>query len=426
MLESLSQAPGGLPRGTVVALLVLVAVQVSLQVVALVDLARRPRVEGGPKWLWLVVILGGNLVGAVVYLAVGRGPRGRESDTCASGAGGRPPVAAEARSVIPLLFPDPTREPPESASHGVSPALELEGLTRDFGSFRALDHVDLVVPSGSIFGFLGPNGAGKTTTLRLVAGLAAPTDGRIRILGQDTREASDQARSRIGYLPDVPGFYPWMTGPEWLMLTGRLYGMTRAERAERAEAVLSWMGLDRRLGPIKSYSRGMKQRLGIAQALLHGPALLLLDEPTSALDPLGRKEVLDAVAALRGRTTVFFSSHILADVERVCDAVAILNHGRLVARATLEELKQRGPARPMVLEIHGDAAAVVSRLDGSPWLERLDRHGARLELHVRDVAAAQCAVPAAISDAGAGLVRLETREATLEDVFVAWVGEGES
>jgi ABC-2 type transport system ATP-binding protein len=169
----------------------------------------------------------------------------------------------------------------------------------------------------------------------------------------------------------------------------------------------------------------MKQRLGIAQALINAPRVLLLDEPTSALDPIGRRDVLEMIASLRGRTTVFFSTHILADVERVCDTVAILDRGRVVANAPIAELKRRATADRLVMEVDGDPAMLISELERRPWLHSLERSGAELNMSVIDLKAAQHEIPAAIAAAGLGLKRLEAAEASLEDLFVELVERAE-
>jgi len=303
------------------------------------------------------------------------------------------------------------------------PAIELRGLTKQFGDTLALDHVDLVVPSGMVFGFLGRNGAGKTTTLRLLSGLARPTAGTAHVLGHDVARAGDAVRARIGFLPDVPGFYPWMTAREYLELAGRLFGIASATLAARADALLDMAGLASVTTRVGGYSRGMKQRLGIAQALINAPSLLMLDEPTSALDPIGRREVLEMVASLRGRTTVFFSTHILTDIERVCDAVAILERGRIVASASIAELTARATANRLIVEVEGDeAAAVAGLLAGRSWLKSMETADRTLRIIVTDLAAAQRGIPAAIAAAGAALRRFEIEEASLEDVFVELVG----
>ena len=304
------------------------------------------------------------------------------------------------------------------------PAIELRGLTKQFGDTLALDHVDLVVRPGVVFGFLGRNGAGKTTALRILSGLAQPTAGTAHVLGHDVTGATDMVRAQIGFLPDVPGFYPWMTAREYLEFAGQLFGLDRATIDSRATALLEMAGLASVTTRVGGFSRGMKQRLGIAQALINAPSLLMLDEPTSALDPIGRREVLEMVASLRGRTTVFFSTHILADVERVCDAVAILEAGRIVESADIAELTSRATANKLVVEVEGDgaAASVASELAGRPWLKSVEVEDGILRVTVSDLPAAQREIPAAITAAGVALRRFEIEEGSLEDAFVELVG----
>jgi len=304
------------------------------------------------------------------------------------------------------------------------PAIELRGLTKRFGETLALDGCDLTVRPGVVFGFLGRNGAGKTTALRILAGLARPTAGTAHVLGHDVTAASDVVRAQIGFLPDVPGFYPWMTAREYLDFAGQLFAIDRATIDARANALLEMAGLASVTTRIGGFSRGMKQRLGIAQALINAPTLLMLDEPTSALDPIGRREVLEMVASLRGRTTVFFSTHILADVERVCDSVAILERGRVVESAEIAELTARATASSLVVEVDGDgaAASVASELAGRPWLKSAEIADNVLRLSVSDLPAAQREIPAAIAAAGVALRRFEIGEGNLEDVFVELVG----
>jgi ABC-2 type transport system ATP-binding protein len=304
-------------------------------------------------------------------------------------------------------------------------AIQLQGLTKAYGNVRALDRVDLEVPQGTVFGFLGPNGAGKTTTLRILAGLARPTAGRATVLGHDVVSASNSVRQKIGFLPDVPGFYPWMTAREFLHFTGRLFGLSGKTLDDRVAALLDLAGLARVKAQLGGYSRGMRQRLGVAQALINAPRLLMLDEPTSALDPIGRKAVLDMVMSLAGRTTVFFSTHILSDVERVCESVAILHRGRVAAHARIDELKARYGVQKIAVDLVGSDEQAVAEFRQSSWVTEVHlAPNQRIELTISDIAAAERAIPAVVAAHGAGIRRLENVEVSLEDVFVDLVGGG--
>ena len=216
--------------------------------------------------------------------------------------------------------------------------LEITGLKKSFGDLKVIEGLDFVVPAGSIFGFVGVNGAGKTTTIKMALGLLAIDEGEIIVCGE--RVSYGETVKNVGYLPDIPEFYPYMKPLEYLTLCGEIAGMPRGKITARGQELLELVGLKtkRKIG---GFSRGMKQRLGIAQALLNEPQLLICDEPTSALDPMGRKEILDILKAMQGETTVIFSTHILADVERICDRVALLNGGKVVLNGLLSEIKKQ-------------------------------------------------------------------------------------
>jgi ABC-2 type transport system ATP-binding protein len=309
----------------------------------------------------------------------------------------------------------------------MSAAVEIRRLSKVYGEKRALDHVDLRVEEGSIFGFLGPNGAGKTTTLRILTGLARPTRGTVRVLGHDVASADNAVRAEIGFLPDVPGFYEWMTAEEFLRFAGSLFGIRRDVLEPRLEVLLDLAGLTGVTTRIGGYSRGMKQRLGVAQALINAPRLLMLDEPTSALDPMGRKEVLDMLVSLRGRTTVFFSTHILSDVERICDTVAILDQGLVVAQAPIDELKARYGAEKVVVEVGEGADELARAIGAEPWAAKVERdENGTMEITVTDAESASRAIPAMVAERRLPLLRMEAGEMGLEEVFVQLVGGGRS
>ncbi len=234
--------------------------------------------------------------------------------------------------------------------------LEIKNLEKSFGEKAVLKGLSLAVPDHSVFGFIGKNGAGKTTTMKAILGLLKTDAGEIFVGGERVLFGETPTNRMIGYLPDVPNFYPFMTACEYLMLCGESLSMTKAESAARADELLALVGLQGETHRIKGFSRGMKQRLGIAQALFCRPRLLLCDEPTSALDPIGRKEILDILQSVREETTVLFSTHILSDVERICTDVALLHDGNIVLQGTIDELKRSRSFDAFSVELTDGAA----------------------------------------------------------------------
>jgi ABC-2 type transport system ATP-binding protein len=314
-----------------------------------------------------------------------------------------------------------------AAASPAGAAIEARGLTKRFGSILALDRLDLAVPRGSIFGLLGPNGAGKTTTIRILAGLARPTAGSALVAGIPVGLGQPELRRRLGYLDQDPRFYSWMKGRELLELVGRLHGLGGAELRSRVAGMLERTGLagaaERRIG---GYSGGMRQRLGIAQALVHAPELLILDEPVSSLDPEGRRDLLELVAGLRGEATVVFSTHVLADVERICDRVAILDRGRRVTEGPLEELLA-AHARPIynldpAPRQDAAVAALLDRLRATPWTTDVTATPGGIRVTVADPDAAAGAILPLVVACGVVLESFERARPTLEDVFLELVG----
>lgn len=228
--------------------------------------------------------------------------------------------------------------------------LEISNVYRRFGDKEVLKGLSLSVPEHSIFGFIGKNGAGKTTTMKLVLGLLKADAGEIRVAGQPVVYGQTVTNRQIGYLPDVPEFYSFMNAREYLRFCGKITGMPKNELHNRIEELLELVGLGDEHHRIKGFSRGMKQRLGIAQTLLNRPRLLICDEPTSALDPVGRKEILDILWAIREQTTVLFSTHILSDVERICTDVAFLKDGTVSIQGTLSQVKSKYRREEYLLE----------------------------------------------------------------------------
>ena len=233
--------------------------------------------------------------------------------------------------------------------------LAIQNLKKNFGSKEVLCGLDLSVPEHSIFGFIGKNGAGKTTTMKAILGLLKADSGEIHVMGEKVRFGQTNTNRHIGYLPDVPEFYSYMTPHEYLTLCGEVCGMSKADIVARSNELLELVGLEQEHHRIKGFSRGMKQRLGIAQALLNRPKLLICDEPTSALDPAGRKEILDILLAAKEQTTVFFSTHILSDVERICTEAAFLNDGKIAMQGTISELRNKRSSNGFMIEMEKKA-----------------------------------------------------------------------
>ncbi len=308
--------------------------------------------------------------------------------------------------------------------------IETHRLTKAFKGVQALKSLDLKVARNSICGFLGPNGAGKTTTIKLMLGLARPTGGSGRVFGKDIETESDEIRRRVGYLAQEPRFYEYMTARETLRFTSRFfYEGPRAEIENRVAQTLELVGLAEKADrPVRGFSGGERQRLGIAQAQVNYPDLLILDEPAASLDPIGRRDVLEVMSRLRKHTTIFYSTHILDDVQRVSDTVVILNKGALVAQGPIEEILAWGQSAAFILTVKGDAAAVEARLRSQPWvtgIETLSTNGNvswRIAVGNPDLAEAQL-VPLALAGGGVTVCEFGRKAQNLEDVFMSIVKE---
>lgn len=311
----------------------------------------------------------------------------------------------------------------------MTPAIRTEDLHKVYGQVHALDGLTLAVEPGTVIGFLGPNGAGKTTTIRLLTGLARPTRGRAWVAGVDVT-TNGQLAPHIGYLPEEPAFYRWMTPVELLDYVGQLFGLSGTDRRARTRELLELVDLAkvhrRRIG---GFSRGMRQRLGLAQALVNRPEVLFLDEPVSALDPGGRKEVLDMIAGLRGQCTVFMSTHILQDVERVCDTIGIIDHGKLIVEAPQAELLACYTVPALEIECDESWAdsfdAWLADLARLPWVSITTRQGSVARVVVNDLAVARHALLEQVTTAGMTLNRFEIVKPSLEDIFLRLVAKEE-
>ena len=420
----------------------LVLLQLGLLIFAIADLLREDRaVRGNNKGLWAVVIVLVNVIGPILYFLVGRVDGPPPSQAAAPdavpgwGSPHDPPVvAAPPASSLPasvVAVPASSASPANATQAPASdapPAITISGLSRHYpGGIVALDTLTMEVPTGSVFGLLGPNGAGKTTTLRLLAGLTRSTAGRASVAGIDVAADPLGVRRHLGYLEQDPRAYGWMTGREQLRLLGHLHGLYGAPLETAIDDALDRIDLraaaDRRAA---TYSGGMRQRLGIAGALVHRPPIVILDEPVSALDPEGRRDVLNLIAALRGSTTVLFSTHVLADVERICDRVGILDRGRLVVEGELSELLDRYAMPVWRIEAEpgqGDALAqLAAGLRAAPWVQAATLDHGLLTVAVEEPEAASGAILASVAEAGIAVISVARARPTLEDVFLRLTG----
>lgn len=237
--------------------------------------------------------------------------------------------------------------------------LQITAISKQFGSHRVLDALSFSVKEGSIFGFIGQNGAGKTTTMKMILGLLPIDSGEITVCGERVKYGENKTNQFIGYLPDVPEFYNYMNSTEYLKLCGEITGIPKEKLLGRIKELLTLVGLEPNRKKIGGFSRGMKQRLGIAQALLNEPKLLICDEPTSALDPIGRVEILEILQKVKGKTTVIFSTHILSDVERICDEIAVLHDGKVALTGTIASLKEKHKQDGIAIEFSSSQDKII-------------------------------------------------------------------
>lgn len=298
--------------------------------------------------------------------------------------------------------------------------LTIRNLSKNFGENKVIDDLSFSVPEHSVFGFIGQNGAGKTTTMKMVLGLLKPTGGSITVCGENVLYGQNKTNRYIGYLPDVPEFYGYMKPTEYLKLCGEITGLSSSVIKNKSEQLLSLVGLLKANKKISGFSRGMKQRLGIAQALLNEPKLLICDEPTSALDPIGRKEILDILRQVKGKTTVLFSTHILSDVERICDHIAVLHGGKLTLSGTLTEVKSQHKLDSLFIEFAGqtekDQFTASPQL--SPYILNAEQTNTGIVIKTKNIRDAEKTVIAILSEKQLLPVRLEVLEPTLESLFL--------
>jgi ABC-2 type transport system ATP-binding protein len=308
---------------------------------------------------------------------------------------------------------------------GMDKVIQCEGLSKTYKDVEALKNLDLEIKENLIVGFLGVNGAGKTTTIKLLNNLIKPTAGKATICGTPVVNNPMKVKSMVGYLSQEPAFYKWMTGREFLMFVGEVFRIERSVLKGKVAQLLKDMELsDAANKKIGGYSTGMKQRLGIAQSLINDPKVLFLDEPMSSLDPLGRVSVMNIIKGLKGKTTVFMSSHILTDIERVCDEVAIIDRGKLIIHDKLSILKDKYISPSILIackESLADFKELLIKEDFVFAVEKWESAGTKdtaLKVTFKDFSRGEVVLPRLIVDSGLTLVKYETLTPTLEDVFL--------
>lgn len=298
--------------------------------------------------------------------------------------------------------------------------LSISNLYKSFGNHKVLNGLNLSVPEGSIYGFIGKNGAGKTTTMKISLGLLEADSGEITICNNKVKFGSSVANQLVGYLPDVPEYYNFMNAKEYLKLCGEITGMPANLIQKKSEELINLVGLSDIKKRIGTYSRGMKQRLGIAQALLNDPRLLICDEPTSALDPVGRKEILDILFKVKKHTTVIFSTHILSDVETICDHIGILNNGNIVLSGKLNDIKHQYQDNTVVLELStkDDLDTFLNVEEVMKLDKKIKREGNSVYISTSEVDEIMNLTMKILVKLSITPLKLEVLEPCLEDIFM--------
>jgi len=300
-------------------------------------------------------------------------------------------------------------------------AIETNDLTKRYGSLTAVNKLNLKVKTNTIHGFLGPNGAGKTTTIKLLVGLLKPDEGTISIFGQEVVGDRPDVRLRMGYMPELPKFPKHLTGYELLDIYGKMYGLNVQERREQVPRLLEMVGLkDRGNDRIGKYSKGMQQRIGIAQALINNPELVIMDEPSLGLDPVGMVEVREIMKAIAKRgMTVFISSHLLHEVQQVCSDITVINRGITIASDTLENLSNQllGPST-LEVEVTKLTDVIVKNVKKLPFVSSVSKEDNKLVIQVEKQEDVRPQVSEAVTKSGGVIVTMNLKERNLEDVFM--------
>lgn len=301
--------------------------------------------------------------------------------------------------------------------------IKCTGLTKNYKTVKALKGISFEITGKGCFGFLGGNGSGKSTTMRILAGLANPTSGKVYMDGKDVSEKSVQIASVVGYLPQHPSFYEYMTGEEWLMFVGGLFNIDVKESKLRTEQFLKKCGIwDARKRRIGGYSGGMKQRLGLAQALMNHPKILLLDEPVSALDPIGRHEVLNIIEDMKKDFTIFMSTHILEDVEKIADHILILDQGELVLQSTMDDIMEKYANEFIIFKTMDSHEGLKDKLEKQGWIKQVDYNNHSYRIHAKDINEAKLKLPGYLYQNGIIITDYKVDSLSLEEIFMKVVG----
>jgi ABC-2 type transport system ATP-binding protein len=295
------------------------------------------------------------------------------------------------------------------------PLVTISNLTKTFGKETAVNNVSFDIKKGSCFALLGPNGAGKTTTLRMLAGIIKPTSGSIQFTGMDKGDH----RQHIGYLPQHPVFYNWMTAEEFLMFVGQLAHLSKKDAKTKTEELLELVGLvDAKKKRIRGFSGGMKQRLGIAQTMIHDPKLIMLDEPVSALDPVGRREVIEMMRELKKKTTILFSTHVLHDAEEVCDDIVIIRKGEVALEGTLPELRRNHQQPLLTVSVEENIQGWLNSIKEYEWVSNINADGNTATIFVTNVEEARTKLIQDISSKNIPITSFSMGQSSLEDLFM--------
>lgn len=304
--------------------------------------------------------------------------------------------------------------------------LRVNSLSKSFGEFNVIEDLNFSVEEHSIFGFIGKNGAGKTTTMKMILGFFKPTKGEIYVCGEKVTYGDTKTNRHIGYLPDVPEYYGYMKPKEYLKLCGEITGMGKKDIKIKSEELLSLVGLEGVNRKINGFSRGMKQRLGIAQALLNEPKLLICDEPTSALDPIGRKEILDILYKVKDKTTIIFSTHILSDVERICNTIGLLDKGKIVIQGHLSEIKDNYRSDSILIELNNkdDRLILEEKLKDIKNITKVLINEKKFQFYLNNIDETSKEIVKLIANNNISIAKYEVLEPSLENLFlevVKWI-----